>query len=76
MNFQREMEWLGVRVLRDDYRQWRKCHRKVRYSNHGAAVHAMSRTPCTTGTLEVYECEHCFGFHVGHARPAVKAAVQ
>ena len=68
MNFQREMEWNGVKVLQDNYKEWRGCHRKRRYANESYAKKIAERT----GHGVPYFCETCFGFHVGHLQDLAK----
>lgn len=62
MTFREQMESSGVRILNDDYIEWRGCYRKRRYSNLSDAEAAAQRT--NHGV--VYYCKHCFGFHLGH----------
>lgn len=66
MNFQREMEWSGVKVLRDDFKEWRSCTRKRPYSTFSAAEQVLKRMPVDGRKLHVYFCENCYRFHVGH----------
>ena len=63
MTFQRQMIDSGVRVINDNYKQWRACVRKKSYSHLSDAKHAA----LATGHGRPYFCDDCAGFHVGHS---------
>lgn len=49
----------------------RKCGTKIRHRSWSAAIshkQAMIRAGASAEWLNVYACEHCSGFHVGHRR--------
>lgn len=62
MTFRQLMQNNGVRVLNDDYVQWRSCQRKRRYSHLEDARAVIKRVKHG----RVYECRDCLGYHVGH----------
>ena len=57
--FQKQMTDNGVRVLNDNYVQWRSCETKRRFSVLSDAHALIDRY----GRGHVYHCDHCFGFH-------------
>ena len=63
MTFQRQMIDSGVRVINDNYVEWRSCLRKKRHVRYSDA----EQTALRYGHGHPYYCENCFGFHVGGA---------
>lgn len=50
------------------YRYWRSCRTKVRFSTECLALSAKARMADGHDPLLVaYECQDCFGWHLGHA---------
>jgi hypothetical protein len=65
--FQYAMDFLGVRVLRDDYQEWRSCSRKSRYKSRARAERAVQVMMVRGETgLHAYKCDFCPGYHIGH----------
>ncbi len=62
--FQYAMDMLGVKVLNDDYVEWRTCKTKKRHTTIGNALKAAYAG--ATGHGAAYQCPFCGGFHVGH----------
>lgn len=62
MTFREQMLNNDVKILRDDYVEWRGCQRKRRYSKLSDAQAASKRT----NHGSVYACKFCLGFHLGH----------
>ena len=67
MTFRQHMEWDGVKILKDDYVQWRSCTRKKRYSKLSDAEFVAKKCG---GRAYFCENEGCGGgFHVTSDRP-------
>ncbi len=52
------------------------CDGKVRYAGHDdAQAQAVYRSKCARCLILPYRCQHCGGWHIGHAPAKVKHAM-
>ena len=74
MTFRERMINDGVVPMQDedDYKHWRGCTRKRRYTRWSDAHNVAVRT----GHGEAYACEFCDGFHVGNSQQPNKGAIE
>lgn len=58
--------------MRDSKRRYRGCTRKRRHHSHGEALKTLrqARRVHHDHALEVYFCEFCGGYHIGHSKTA------
>lgn len=62
-------------VFQGEYHEANSCRRKVRYSK-ASAIRASEQMHSKTGDeFQVYECEFCHGFHIGHPKAKIKLTV-
>lgn len=51
------------------YREWRSCSIKVKHSTEKKALEILAKMEeKNIKGLEVYFCENCYSFHLGHKR--------
>ena len=60
--------------MTNDRQKWQECGRKKSYFTKAHAINDMN---CLAGkeNLHVYNCPHCFCWHVGH-KPGIKAMLK
>lgn len=66
--FQHAMECLGVRVIQDNYVEWRGCERKRPYSESYATKTVNRLRVKGEKDIDKYFCENCCAWHVGHRK--------
>lgn len=65
-------------MKKEEYRKWRGCTRKVKYSKAGAervAAQLQDGNSDTLRPIEAYKCGYCGRYHVGHRAPVVEEEV-